>query len=297
MADISLLKKARSLSKGKFTRLNTSMGRNLNTSSRTVIQNRFEELKTAWRELQGKHEEYLFAPGNTGQDEIAEEKYIEECLQTFEETEVEVDRFITECLKNEHSEAASKAKEADKQDKADEKAQTLLNDKDTRSLQITSCEGKFKQACSALNDLLEKDEKDTVSAVKPALNNVRCCKVEVEEARNKYAKLCIQCDEAVPASINASIIDDEKTYNDIASRAQIFCSKHSEATVNSNVSPNKGQGMQFEKLRFTKFEGDIRKYPTFKHEFETHIKPRWGSKEEAFVLKSYLADNIREEVI
>ena len=41
---------------------------------------------------------------------------------------------------------------------------------------------------------------------------------------------------------------------------------------------------------------DIRKYPCFRKEFKKHIEPQYSKEEEAFVLKSYLALEIREDV-
>jgi len=40
----------------------------------------------------------------------------------------------------------------------------------------------------------------------------------------------------------------------------------------------------------------LRKYPRFKEEFLTHIKPLYKPSEKAFVLRSYLSDEIKEEV-
>ena len=50
------------------------------------------------------------------------------------------------------------------------------------------------------------------------------------------------------------------------------------------------------KLKFENFDGDIRKYSLFKHEFTKFIRPQYEASEEAFVLKSYLEPSVREEV-
>ena len=49
-------------------------------------------------------------------------------------------------------------------------------------------------------------------------------------------------------------------------------------------------------MKFEPFSGEVRKYPRFKEEFLKHIKPQYESHEESFVLKSYLAPDIKEDV-
>ena len=45
--------------------------------------------------------------------------------------------------------------------------------------------------------------------------------------------------------------------------------------------------IQLERIRFTQFDGDIRKYPKSKEEFLTHIRPLCNGSQLPFVLKSY----------
>ena len=49
-------------------------------------------------------------------------------------------------------------------------------------------------------------------------------------------------------------------------------------------------------MTFKPFDGNIRKYPRFKEEFELHIQPLCDAKQLPFVLKSYLCDELREDV-
>ena len=54
--------------------------------------------------------------------------------------------------------------------------------------------------------------------------------------------------------------------------------------------------IRMEKLKFQSFNGDIRKFPEFLKEFKQHIEPYSNEKQLAYVLKSYLADSVKEEV-
>jgi len=50
-------------------------------------------------------------------------------------------------------------------------------------------------------------------------------------------------------------------------------------------------------IKFQTFSGDIRKYPSFKYEFKTHIVPRCEKGQEVLVLKAHLSEDIKEEIM
>ena len=54
--------------------------------------------------------------------------------------------------------------------------------------------------------------------------------------------------------------------------------------------------VQLERIKLEKFNGDIRKYPKFKEQFELYVKPLCTSEQLPFVLKSHLIEEVREEV-
>ena len=62
------------------------------------------------------------------------------------------------------------------------------------------------------------------------------------------------------------------------------------------TASQKANCVQLERMRFSQFDGDIRKYPRFKQEFHTHIRPLCSSTQLPFILKSYLVDKVRDEV-
>ena len=49
-------------------------------------------------------------------------------------------------------------------------------------------------------------------------------------------------------------------------------------------------------VKFESFDGNIRRYPRFKEQFLKYVKPRYEETEEAFILRSHLTENIRDEV-
>ena len=54
--------------------------------------------------------------------------------------------------------------------------------------------------------------------------------------------------------------------------------------------------IKLERVKFRTFDGDVRKYPKFKEEFEKFVQPLCSPHQLTFVLKSYLCDSVRREI-
>ena len=59
---------------------------------------------------------------------------------------------------------------------------------------------------------------------------------------------------------------------------------------------DQGSSFRLEKLRFQMFDGNVRKYHRFKSEFNKYVGPIFKPDQVAFILKSYLSEEIKEEV-
>ena len=131
----------------------------------------------------------------------------------------------------------------------------------------------------------------------------------VKDARAKLddrMKACDQAQEKSVASLTdkkvqtseldwiASILEAYKT----GTAAEIFisCNSCKENTPMSEGRPGAASGIRLEKLKFYSFNGNLRKYRRFKEQFLQHVKLLYKPDEEAFVLRSYLTDEIKEEV-
>ena len=66
--------------------------------------------------------------------------------------------------------------------------------------------------------------------------------------------------------------------------------------VDKATSNAKSNSVQLERMKFEAFNGDIRKYPAFKTEFQTYVRPLCMVSQLPFVLRSYLAREVKEEV-
>ena len=57
-----------------------------------------------------------------------------------------------------------------------------------------------------------------------------------------------------------------------------------------------GQHLQLERLKLEKFNGELRKYPSFKERFKLYIEPICLRSQLPFILRSHLEPTVREEV-
>ena len=54
--------------------------------------------------------------------------------------------------------------------------------------------------------------------------------------------------------------------------------------------------IQLERIKIDKFQGNIRKYPKFKVEFEKYVKPLCQEAQLPFILKAHLSEEVKEEI-
>ena len=97
-----------------------------------------------------------------------------------------------------------------------------------------------------------------------------------EKAQEDYVSAMTHSNRELTDDDKEWIVRIIKVFNGIYDECKLFISMHGE-------------------MKFEPFSGELRKYPRFKEEFLKHIKPRYESQE-AFVLKSYLAPDIKEAV-
>ena len=132
----------------------------------------------------------------------------------------------------------------------------------------------------------------------------------VEDAHDEYVTLLPDEDGKNAEEAWLNELSDRFDEIELATGKQIQSIKNSEVSVRelthkatkptllspSSASSSESKVIKIEPLKFSKFTGDIRKYPQFKAEFIKHIKPLCSSDQEVIVLKSYLSDEVRDIV-
>ena len=291
MADVEA-KKARSLCKSKFTRLVKATSNNLGTLTKTLLESRLTELRSLWSELQTRHDEYVICITNGEEldDESEHNTWIATCQTTYENLEAMIDKALL------GTNNANDAGDNDIQLKQHTDNKLALETK------IEACDGKFKQTVADINELLtRKTEMEHVaSAVASALTRLESIKSETEHNRNELVITTINANQEVPPTIKTAIIETEREYNEISTLAKIFCSKHDNVSKNTSSpksTPKENTCVRIGEVQFEKFNGNRRIYPTFKTEFLKHIKTKYPSSEEAFILKSFLEPGIKQDIL
>ena len=91
-----------------------------------------------------------------------------------------------------------------------------------------------------------------------------------------------------------------ETFNKICNKVQMFIGQHGmklkDKAEKGGGCDDQGSSFRLEKLRFQMFDGNVRKYTRFKSEFDKYVKPICKPDQVAFILKSYLSEEIKEEV-
>ena len=68
------------------------------------------------------------------------------------------------------------------------------------------------------------------------------------------------------------------------------------SAIQEGASGTATRGLQLERLKLEKFNGDLRKYPAFRDGFMKHIAPMCQKSQKAFVLRAHLEETVKEEV-
>lgn len=286
-------KRLRATAKGKFTRTGNSLDQAIDAKFPVkTIESRYNELKTAWNDVQEKHEEYAMLLSH----EEVNEAWIGELNETFGKHQVKTDRYLEEVDRNKAQEAELKVRQEEEERarrEQDRKIDQLLSQRHQEELKV-------KNLIVTIQELIMTEGtaslKHKVGAVKDARTKLDDVMKACDQIQERY--VASLTDKEVRASELDWISPIFEVYNKTCTAAEIFISYNS-CQENASVSKGKpvaASGIKLEKLKFDSFKGDLRKYPRFKEQFLKHVKPLYKPDEEAFALRSYLSDEIKEEV-
>ena len=91
-----------------------------------------------------------------------------------------------------------------------------------------------------------------------------------------------------------------ETFNKVCNKIQMFIGQHGmklkDKAEKGGGCADQGSSFRLEKLSFQMFDGNVRKFPRFKSEFNKYVEPICKPDQVAFILKSYLSEEIKEEV-
>ena len=154
----------------------------------------------------------------------------------------------------------------------------------------------FTRQVHAVDDLLD-DSDSSVRIIERQLATLYTRWTALQESHDSFVIQFVS--DSIELSANDSFIDK---YSSEFMRLEVACDSfissrssntYVQATSTKKAEPN---SIKLERVKFRTFDGDIRKYPKFKSEFEQFVQPLCSSNQITFVLKSYLCDSVRREI-
>ena len=165
-------------------------------------------------------------------------------------------------------------------------------------LNRTVAERMFARQSSLIEKLLADTSLSSVRIVERQLAELASRWIILQEKSDSYTVEF--CEDAVEISaISASMEKYLAEYIRLEVACDKFILSHSVAqSVTTNAAPTAltSNAIKLERVKFRMFDGDLRKYPKFKSEFEQYVKPLCQAEQLPFLLKSYLCDSVRREV-
>lgn len=182
-----------------------------------------------------------------------------------------------------------------------------------------TAKGQFTRSERRLKDALTSAESIPISTIERRYDELNSKWVATQEAHDAYvAKIALENTSGTEADDEESWIDELNARFDsieidadrvIERLKQKNSSVKTEGTTTSAVSQDSSaqdgvnltsssssNSVQLERIKLEKFNGDIRKYPKFREQFELYVKPLCTPSQLPFVLRSHLVEDVREDV-
>ena len=150
----------------------------------------------------------------------------------------------------------------------------------------------FTRLVETINLLLQNESSST-KIIGKRLNELNDRWISLQESHDSYIISCFS---------DPHDIDEQDRYIDALSNefytVESNCEKFIDSKDNTRHSNQKSpeNAIKLQRLKFPIFDGHIRNYAKFKHEFDKFVKPMCSNNQLAFVLKSYLCDSVRKDV-
>ena len=264
------------------------------------MNNRYTQFTKVWEEVQRCHEEYV----ETLEDPEVEENWIEETATLYDKIELEADTYLNTLEEMRTDDDLIRATEKRKREirirkLEEEREESLKLEKDTLMLLLIRDQEnvRFQNLGETIERYLEMQGEDgdqchvadtidkLISQLEESFKNCSSnhqayiMNIKTEDEREKEKKW-----------INSII----ERFQYLYSKGKLYVSHESHKT---EPKPPDKMKRGVKDVKFESFDGNIRRYPRFKEQFLKYVKPRYEETEEAFILRSHLTENIRDEVV
>ena len=178
-----------------------------------------------------------------------------------------------------------------------------MADQNSAKSKRTAAKGQFTRAENKLWTAVKTcDEEIPLSTVKRRFSELELKWHESQDAHDTYLSFIEDTADAEQLEAEEKWIEELSVrFGKIEVATDKYIEERSQVkpSVKSAEVPNvvsQASVVRFERMKFPPFGGNIRKYPLFREEFIKHIEPQCGKDQLAFVLKSYLTEEVQEEV-
>ena len=177
----------------------------------------------------------------------------------------------------------------------------------------------FTRAEKRLQEAIDKAPSIPVQTIERRYEELRDRYNVAQQAHDDYVQVLLSSKTDTTEQEEEKWISElTSRYDDIEERADILIAKmkhddqvrsRQELVIkNDDVNPNKQisasahysqpstNTLQLERIKLEKFDGDIRKYPKFREQFDLYVKPLCTVSQLPFILKSHLSKEVQEEV-
>ena len=164
---------------------------------------------------------------------------------------------------------------------------------DAKLIEKTAAEKMFARQCRTTEMLLANSNTST-RIIERHLAELTTRWSVLQEKHDLYVAEFVH--DTAESSANDALIDSYLSeFLRIEAACDLFMPPAS-STASNDMPAATSNSIKLERIKFRIFDGDLRKYPKFKSEFETFVKPLCQQAQLSFVLKSYLCDSVRREV-
>ena len=273
--------------KGRFTRKKNELLKSIaDKRNREIIESNYSQLVEAWGLLESKHD--LYAMYLTDEEVETADNWITEVQESFTEATTMKMSYINDIVVLE-SRALAEAEHEEARNKEREQIQRII---DETAIRRRTAQVVFETSCQSVINILESD-KGTISTIQKFQLQLEEAFQECKQTNKELLNLLTK--ESAESEIRW-IHDIQRKYNGIIEKLDVQIDKDEQLKESKQAIKEKTTNPNLEKITLPKFDGEIREYPQFKRDFQSHVEPTLDKGDVLYVLRSCLGKEPYETV-
>ena len=267
-AEIEKAKGKRTTAKGRFTRKKNFLIKSIdNNQGVEIVETNYAKLAEAYDELEGKHEAYIELLPDDQSEEA--EVWMTEVQEKFNEATNRKIKYVEQITVKERSTRAYAER------------QEYINKARTRQ---KTARAVFEASYKSISHALQSKEIPNF-ALRDLQTQIEEEFLECKRSNTELLQLLTQ--DSAEAEINW-IATIQTCYHEIKEKIALSYTDVEEAKETKRESTTSASFLQLEKVRMPHFDGELRKYPQFKRDFQKQVMTQIRKGDAAYVLRTCL---------